>query len=249
MLTHERYKNILDYLAERDAATVSELAQATGTSESTIRRDLVALDKEGKLRKVYGGAAAINKTEGISEDEIKIREVMMPEEKDMIAEYAVKLINNDDFVYIDSGTTTSRLIDHIGNTNATFVTNGIFHAQKLIAKGLKAYMLGGRIRAVTASVVGSESIRNMLRYNFTKAFMGTNGIDIISGFTTPDGDEAMLKEKAIEKSFAVFVLADHSKFRKVYPVTFAELGKCCIITDKLPYSGFLDKTVIREVTK
>ncbi|MBQ1660332.1 MAG: DeoR/GlpR transcriptional regulator [Clostridia bacterium] len=249
MLTHERYKNILDYLAERDAATVSELAQATGTSESTIRRDLVALDKEGRLRKVYGGAAAINRTEGINEDEVKIREVMMPEEKEQIAAYAAQLINNDDFIYIDSGTTTSRLIEHIGNTNATFVTNGIIHAQKLLSKGLKAYMLGGRIRSVTASVVGSESIRNMLKYNFTKAFLGTNGIDITAGFTTPDNEEAMLKEKAIEKSFAVFVLADHSKFRKVYPVTFAELRKCCVITDKLPYSGFLDKTVIREVTK
>ena len=134
MLTHERYKNILDYLAERDAATVSELAQATGTSESTIRRDLVALDKEGRLRKVYGGAAAINRTEGINEDEVKIREVMMPEEKEQIAAYAAQLINNDDFIYIDSGTTTSRLIEHIGNTNATFVTNGIIHAQKLLSK-------------------------------------------------------------------------------------------------------------------
>ena len=59
----------------------------------------------------------------------------------------------------------------------------------------------------------------------------------------------MVKEKAAEKSFAVFVLADHSKFRRVYPVTFAELRRCCIITDRLPYSGFSDKTVIREVTR
>ena len=57
-----------------------------------------------------------------------------------------------------------------------------------------------------------------------------------------------MKAKAIEKSFAVFVLADHSKFRRVYPVTFAELKKCCIITDKLPYGSFSDKTIIREVT-
>ena len=185
----------------------------------------------------------------MSEDEVRIREVMMPEEKEQIASYASQLINDDDFIYIDSGTTTSRLIDHISDTNATFVTNGIIHAHKLLSKGLKAYMLGGRVRSVTASVVGSDSIRNMLKYNFTKAFLGTNGIDITSGFTTPDSDEAMLKEKAIEKSFAVFVLADHSKFRRVYPVTFAELRKCCIITDKLPYSGFLDKTIIREVTR
>ena len=54
MLTQERYKGILEFLTERDAATVTELAQAVGVSESTIRRDLTALDKEGQLRKVYG---------------------------------------------------------------------------------------------------------------------------------------------------------------------------------------------------
>lgn len=249
MLTQERYKAILEILEERDAATVSELAALVGTSESSIRRDLTVLDREGRLRKVYGGATAIIRTEGALEDEVNVREIQMSAEKELIAEYAASLINNDDFIYIDSGTTTSRLIDHIGNTKATFVTNGVIHSQKLISKGLKGYMIGGRIKHVTASVVGAESIRNLMKFNFTKAFMGTNGIDVTAGFTTPDSEEAMMKERAIEKSFAVFVLADHSKFRKVYPVTFAELKKCCIITDKLPYGGFSDKTVIREVTK
>ena len=247
MLTQERYKNILDILGEREAATVGELAQLIGVSKSTIRRDLNALDSEGRLRKVYGGATALNKIEGALEDEVKVRDVMMSEEKEIIAGYAVTLINNDDFIYIDSGTTTSRFIEHIGNTKATFVTNGIIHAQKLLSKGLNAYMIGGKVKAVTASVVGADGIKNLSKFNFTKAFIGSNGIDIMAGFTTPDSEEALMKAKAIEKSFVTFVLADHSKFRKVYPVTFAELRKCCIITDKLIYSGFSDKTIIREV--
>ena len=248
MLTQERYKVILEILEEKDAVTVTELAALVGTSESSIRRDLTVLDREGRLRKVYGGATATNRTEGALEDEVNVRNEHMAAEKELIGEYAAGLINNDDFVYVDSGTTTARLIDHIGPTKATFVTNGIIHAQKLLSKGFRAYMIGGRIKPVTASVVGAEGIRNLLKMNFTKAFMGANGIDITAGFTTPDSEEAMMKEKAIEKSFAVFVLADHSKFRKVYPVTFAELRKCCIITDRLPYSGFNDKTIIREVT-
>ncbi len=248
MLTQERYKTIIDILSERDAATVTELAAALGISESTIRRDLIVLDREGRLRKVYGGATAINRTEGMVEDEVNVREQIMAHEKDIIAEYAATLINDDDFVYIDSGTTTSRFVEHIGSSRAIFVTNGIIHAQKLLNKGLNAYMICGRIRPVTASVIGSEGINYLQRFNFTKAFIGTNGIDITSGYTTPDSDEAMMKAKAIEKSFAVFVLADHSKFRRVYPVTFAELKKCCIITDKLPYGSFSDKTIIREVT-
>ena len=87
MLTQERYKTIIDILSERDAATVTELAAALGISESTIRRDLIVLDREGRLRKVYGGATAINRTEGMVEDEVNVREQIMAHEKDIIAEF------------------------------------------------------------------------------------------------------------------------------------------------------------------
>ena len=77
--------------------------------------------------------------------------------------------------------------------------------------------------------------------------MGANGIDIGSGFTTPDIEEGLIKETAINKSYMAFVLADHSKFRRVYSVTFAPLQKCCIITDELPTPDFSQATVIKEV--
>ena len=82
MLTQERYKAILEILEERDAATVSELAALVGTSESSIRRDLAVLDREGRLRKVYGGATAIIRTEGALEDEVNVREIQMSAEKE-----------------------------------------------------------------------------------------------------------------------------------------------------------------------
>lgn len=249
MLTQERYRSILDILGEKDAVTVAELAQRLGISESTVRRDLSALDKEGRLRKVFGGATSLSTTEGTAEDEMIVRDKKMSEEKELIAAYAATLINNDDFVYIDSGTTTSRLIDHIVPNNAVYVTNGLIHAQKLLSKGLKVFILGGTIKPLNACVTGAEGVNGLEKFNFTKAFIGTNGIDITAGYTTPDNEEAMVKGKAVEKSFAVFVLADHSKFRRVYPVSFAELRRCCIITDRLPYGGFSEKTVIREVTK
>ena len=79
--------------------------------------------------------------------------------------------------------------------------------------------------------------------------MGTNGIDITAGFTTPDIVEAKLKEEAVKKSYMAFVLADHTKFRRVFSVTFAQLKTCCIITDSLPDNRFAQETVIKEVMK
>lgn len=249
MLTQERYQMILQILNEKNAVTVAELTQALSASESTIRRDLTALDEMGRLKKVFGGATSIKQASGIGEDAVSNRENLMSEEKTAIAIYSASLIKDADFVFIDAGTTTSRLIDYISNYKATYVTNGISHARKLINKGLNAYMIGGKMKPVTEAVVGAEGIANLKNFNFTKAFMGTNGIDIEAGYTTPDIEEAMIKEAAIKKSYISFILADHSKFLKVFPVTFSKLKKCCIITDKLSDKRFADETVIKEVNK
>lgn len=247
MLTQERYQSILSIINERNAATVAELAQMLNTSESTIRRDLTALDEMGKIKKVYGGATSISQNSGSFEDNVSLREGLMFEEKTEIARYCASMINDSDFVYIDAGTTTSRLIDFIDNQNATYVTNGIAHARKLIQKGLTAYVLGGKLKPLTEAVVGTEAIANLHNLNFSKAFMGTNGIDLKSGFTTPDIEEASVKEVAIKTSYMPFILADHTKFRRVFSVTFAQLRQCCIITDALPDSKFSSETVIKEV--
>ena len=249
MLTQERYQSILSIIDDKNAVTVSELAQLLNTSESTIRRDLTALDEMGKLQKVFGGATALRQNSGMFEDSLSSREKRMSEEKTKIAEYCAKLINSSDFVYIDAGSTTSRLIDFIEEKNATYVTNGITHARKLIQKGFITYIIGGKIKPVTEAVVGAEGISNLKNLNFSKAFMGTNGIDLNAGFTTPDLDEARIKEAAIKAAYMAFVLADHSKFRRVFSVTFAPLRQCCIITDKMPDNRFANSTVIKEVMK
>lgn len=249
MLTEERYSTILQILNEKNAVTVAELTQLLDTSESTVRRDLAALDEMGKLTKVFGGATSIKQTKGVLETNVSSREEVMSDEKNLIAAYAAGLINDSDFVYIDAGTTTSRLVDYITNKNATFVTNGIVHARKLLQKGMTVYVIGGKIKPVTEAVIGTEGIRSIQNFNFTKAFMGTNGIDIDAGFTTPDIEEALIKEKAIEKTYMSFILSDNTKFNRVFPVTFAGIDKCCIITDCLNDEKYSEHTVVKEVRK
>lgn len=249
MVNQERYERIQKIIDEKGTVTVAELAQALDTSESTIRRDLTALDKLGRIKKFFGGATAVRETEGFFEDMFSVRERKMHEEKTMIARYAATLINDSDFVYIDAGTTTSRLVDFITNSKATYVTNGINHGRKLIHRGLKAYIVGGKIKPTTEAIVGAEGILSLKGLNFSKAFIGSNGIDINAGYSTPDIEEALIKQTVIENAYTSFVVADHSKFGRVFPVTFSQLSKCCIITDKLPDAIYTKETIIKEVSE
>lgn len=249
MLTEERYAAIMEILRNKNAVTVIELTEMVGASESTIRRDLNALDAMGKLNKVHGGATAIEREFITSEDSVIVKEQLNVEEKKAIARYAVTMIQDDDFIFIDAGTTTRWLIEFIETSKATFVTNGIPQAQLLMRKGLKTYMIGGLAKPVTEAIVGADAVNNMKKYNFSKCFLGTNGIHLDYGFTTIDVEEAMVKMEALNRSYASIILADNSKFGKVTAVTFAGIEKACIITDKARNDKYRDATIIKEVLR
>ena len=246
MLTEERYATILRILEEKKAVTVVELTRALHASESTVRRDLAALHKSGRLYKVYGGATAIDNNYSSAEEDMKTKAGLFNEEKTAIARAAAALIRPRDFVYIDAGTTTLRLIDFITEKSANFVTNGLPHASHLAAKGLKVSILGGELKAVTEAVMGPAALARLRLYNFTKGFFGTNGISPGSGFSTPDASEGLIKRTAIGQCAHAYVLADHSKFNCISPITFANLSSAAIITGKLLDRKYLDYTHIIE---
>ena len=91
------------------------------------------------------------------------------EEKRRIAEYAASIINDNDFVFIDAGTTTGMMVDYLKNTNVTYVTNGYTHALKMAAKGLRTYVISGQMKSVTEAIVGAGAVESIKKYNFTSA--------------------------------------------------------------------------------
>lgn len=249
MLSEERYSRILGALQEKKAVSILQLVELVGVSESTIRRDLTYLDEIGKLRKVHGGATTMDKLVDTKEETVHMKAGQNKNEKESIAQYAANMITDDDFVFIDAGTTTERVIEYIGETKATFATNGVAHARMLVGKGLKTIMIGGMVKPETEAVVGTEAILQMKKYNFTKAFLGANGISVDKGFTTPDPEEARMKETAIKQAYVSFVLADHSKFGRVSSITFAELEQACIITDEMSDNKYSEHAIIKETKR
>lgn len=102
MLTEKRYELILELLDKKRSVTVPEIKEVLGVSESTIRRDLNALDKAGRLTKVFGGAVSSDGTFTGTEPSVAQKMELQQEEKRRIAQFAAGLIQPDDFVYLDA---------------------------------------------------------------------------------------------------------------------------------------------------
>ena len=233
MLTEDRWNRIIEMVETEGTVTVSELAAKLRASESTIRRDLVQLDRQGRLRRVHGGAALPDARFVMTDEAVSDRDSLLRPEKEAIAAHALPMIGPDDFVYIDAGSTTARLVDLITPNGASFVTNSVEHAIRLLRKGCPVILPGGELKYKTEALVGAQTVEHLRRFHFTIGFFGTNGVSEETGFTTPEINEAIVKETALAHTAKPLVLCDHSKFQKVSPVSFARFEAAQIVTDRL----------------
>lgn len=238
MLTEKRQEEILRLLESEGSVTVQELKEIFQTSESTIRRDLTMLHEKGALVKVFGGAVQAETSVTTKEEQVSLREEQNREEKIRIGRYAASLIEPGDFVYLDAGTTTGCMIPFLTEKDSAFVTNAVSHALLLAAKGFRVQLIGGQVKAATEAIVGNEAYVNLQKYNFTKGFFGANGVNRTAGFTTPDVDEALVKECAMRRSRNAYVLCDSRKFHQISPVSFGSFYEARIITDELPGESY-----------
>ena len=244
MLAEERFALILEQLNEQRTVTVQQLCEALHTSESTIRRDLTELDRQGRLTKVHGGATLPDSRFLADEPTMEAKETLAVAEKRSIAAAAAALVAAEDFVFIDAGTTTLELVRALAGAalKATYVTNGVAHARLLAQKGCRVYLPGGLLRPQTEAIVGAPAVSSIQQYNFTKAFMGANGVALEAGFTTPDPEEAAVKAAAVRRARESWFLVDDAKFAKIYPAVITELHGGAILT-KSAFDSVADRAL------
>ncbi|MRI86078.1 DeoR family transcriptional regulator [Aerococcaceae bacterium WS4759] len=250
MLTEERFDVIRELLTGDSIVKIQAIVEATQASESTVRRDLSQLEELGELVRVHGGAKRQFSLE--SEPSVPEKNLRFHDEKQSIGQYAAQLIQDNEFIYLDAGTTTLAMVPHIKAKGLTIVTNSLDLAGHLSEAALKVVVLGGSLKNRTRAMIGSDAQKQLKQYRFSRAFMGTNGIDTKFGFTTPDSEEAHVKQTAAQQANRVYVLADASKFDKVSFCQFMELDEAIVITSPLgdrlgdKYHGVLE---IKEVDR
>ncbi len=235
MYAEERHRTIVNLAHRYDRVSVADLASRFAVTTETIRRDLDALDQRGILRRVHGGAVvAENVTLG--ETALAEREPTFVAQKARIAAAALAYLPPaTSTVILDAGTTIGRLAAAAPpGSLGTVITNSVPVAAQLSGAGgdTQVHLLGGRVRGITLATVGGDTVAALGRLRCDVAFIGTNGVSAGHGFSTPDPDEAAVKEAMVASARRVIVLADSSKIGVELLVTFAPLAAAdVLITD------------------
>jgi len=194
----------------RGAARLDELSAALGVSQATVRRDLTALAAAGRLRRVHGGAVAIDQR--LDEPHFDVKAAAAASEKQRIAARAAELIGTDDTVYLDSGSTVLALARLLhGWTRLTVVTNSLPAATELAGRGPRLIVVGGELRATSRALVGPLTRLLLDELHVDRAFMGTFALSVDEGLSTTDPAEAFTKQLVMSRARETILLADSSK--------------------------------------
>ena len=208
---------ILDQLLQTGSVTVEQICKASGISVATARRALRNLERQGRLRRNYGGAVSIEPLlyehfRHVSSYKDQIAENV--DEKRRIAWAASRLISSGDTIALTSGTTTNQVARSIpAGLEVTVVTSTVNVAMELSNRlGVTVFVTGGLLHGQWFSLVGHTSIQSMRTIFPDKVFIGANGIHPDYGVTAFHPEEAALNRAMVEQSRERIVVADHSKF-------------------------------------
>jgi DeoR family fructose operon transcriptional repressor len=219
----QRKNQILDRLRSSGRVEAVQIADSLGVTGETIRKDLIALERQGLLRRVHGGAVPVH---SLSFEPAVETRTQFAAEKTRIAQAALAHLPEQGSVLIDAGSTTAKLVELFpGDRDLTVYTNTVPLALSLLARPrLTVFTLGGRLRNTTFAEVGDWALRALAEINVDVAFLGTNGISMSRGLTTPDPAEAAVKRLMLGCAGTRILLADHSKFGVVKGTKHADLA-------------------------
>ena len=227
----QRQQLILRTLRRDGRVDVADLAEELAVTSETVRKDLISMEARGLLVRVHGGAVPVGNHS--FEPDVAAR-TEFAAEKRRIAVAAAAQLPVSGSILIDAGSTTAQFAAEIPDgRELTVFTNALAIALDLMARPqLTVYPLGGRLRRQTVATVGPWTCRALEELNVDVAFLGTNGVSVERGLTTPDPSEAQAKALMVKAASRRILLADHSKFERVSLVKHAELGDIdLIITD------------------
>jgi DeoR/GlpR family transcriptional regulator of sugar metabolism len=222
LITYERRQSLTELLRKQPGLRVPELAKALKISEGTVRNDLNALEQQGRLTRVYGGAV-LNEQPQFPGSSFNIRYHKEAAEKMKIARHAALLVHDGDSLFLDVSTTVYYLARQlVDRQRLRVVTNGIDVARLMAENPTNmVILLGGTIGSDGSSITGLLSEQALDELHMQKAFVSCSGFSIERGMTEVHLAGAHLKRKAIASAHQLVALVGSSKLGKEDLTSFA----------------------------
>jgi DeoR/GlpR family transcriptional regulator of sugar metabolism len=221
--TGPRRQQILNLLEETGSLDVGDLADRFAVSVVTIRKDLDELERQGLLQRTFGGAVFSHRSRFNRSFLERMSQHL--DEKRAIAMAALEYIKDGDTIILDAGSTTLALAqvlkEHV--KSAFIITCSVPVALEVSSAGYDILLLGGMVRNKSLALLGRETLLMLDRYRADKAFLGSSGFTIEKGHTTPNPEDAQIKEAIMRVSLEKYVLVDSSKFGDQCLTRFAQL--------------------------
>ena len=234
MLARQRQSVILSRVREDGGVRVVDLARDLGVSDMTVRRDLELLHNRGLIEKVHGGATALAGS-ALFEPGFAAKSGLQELEKETIADAAVALVLPGTAIGISAGTTTYALAHRLVDTpGLTIVTNSVPVADVLHRAGRsdQTIILTGGVRTPSDALVGPFAVATLRTIHLDQVFMGVHGMDVRSGFTTPNVLEADTDRALVAAGRRLVVVADSSKWGVIGISSIARLDEAdTLVTD------------------
>lgn len=233
MLIEERRQHVLATINRDGRVLVSELSETLGMSRITIRKDLAYLEERGLLQRTHGGALAPH-SGALLDPTLTEKEQQRLQEKQRIAEAAIKLVSEHQCVMLDSGSTTTMIARALRCfSNLTVITNAVNIASELTNTNFEVMLTGGMLRRNSYSLVGPMAEDTLREIHADILFLGVDGFDPIAGIMTPNMLESRVNRAMVRVSRKIVAVCDSTKFsRRSLALIVPPSAVHTVITDK-----------------
>ena len=235
----DRIRELESYVQKKQSATLVELCDVFNVSWNTVRRDIKTLLQTGRVTKVYGGIL-YNRDDQVVP--VNDRNTFAVEEKQKIGRLAAAMVEDNETIYLDSGTTAAYLLPFLADKrNVTIVSNSfIIYNELQRYPELNLFSTGGLYNYKTKSFIGMSTINGLQDIRISKAFMSSTGISLDLGATNNSFHEAEIKKSVIKLAKKVILMADHSKIDTAAAICFCRLEDLyAYVTDQKPPDSYI----------
>jgi DeoR/GlpR family transcriptional regulator of sugar metabolism len=234
VFAEERQHQIGRLVVERGRVRVGDLAERFGVSGVTIRKDLAALERQGRVVRTHGGA--VSPVGAGAERAFDVRERLQRAEKAAIGAAAAAMVTDGESIALDASTTAFAMARHLRGRDwlhLTVITNGLRIALELAGvPGLTVVMPGGFIRPEALSLVGPMGEGLLARVNVQRAFLGATGFSTDAGLCDGTEEEAQIKRLLVAAAAETVGLVDRTKWSRTSLATFCPTASLtAVVTD------------------